>query len=108
MEPFVDLIHDACPEETVSCKGLVVLTIEATYVTRPSRHSSQEGTFRSKVIPGQPHEVTGAVAELLGRGNHVETLIQELARFFLGEPVLAHGEQDLESHRSILHVYWYR
>ena len=56
------------------------------------------GTFGSKVIPGQPHEVLGAVAELLGCGNHVEALIQEIARFILGEPVLAHVVSHLGSY----------
>ena len=98
-------VHGIRPKETVSCKGLVILTLEAINVTRPCRDRSVEGTFRSKVIPGQPHEVLGAVSEILGRGYHVDVLIQELARFFLGELVLAHGEQDLDSHRSLLRVF---
>ena len=43
-------------------------------------------------------QILCAVAELLGRGDHVDDLVQDLARFFLGESVLAHGEQDLHSH----------
>ena len=57
------------------------------------------------VISGQPHKFSGTVAELLGRGDHVDALIQELAHFFLGESVLDHGDHDLDSHCSLLSVF---
>ena len=44
------------------------------------------------------------MAEILGRGDHMDVLIQELALFVLGVLVLARGEQDLDSHRSLLRV----
>ena len=96
MEEDLDLlvyyVHDVRPEETVSCKVLVVLTLKAINVTRTCCHRSQEGNFCSKVIPVHPHTFLGAVSELLGFGDHVDVLIQELARFFLGESVLDHGK----------------
>ena len=92
----------------VSCKGLVLFTLKAINVTRTCRHCSQEETFCSEVILGQPQNVLGTLAELLGRGNHVDTLIQELDHFVLGDPVLDHDEQDLDLYRSLLHVRWYR
>jgi len=76
----------------MSYEGLVLLTLEAINMTRPCCHHSQEGAFRSKVIPGQPHIFSVAVAEILSHGYHVEALIQELARFVFGESVLAHGD----------------
>ena len=72
---FVDPIHNVRPKETVSCEFFVVLTLEAINVTRPCRHLYQEGIFLSKVIPNQSHKVSGAVADLLGCGNHVYMLI---------------------------------
>ena len=48
------------------------------------------------------------MAELLVHGNHMDMLIQELTRFVLGYRVLAHDEQDLDSHFSLLHVRWSR
>ena len=59
-----------------------------------------------EVIPCQPHKLSGAVAELLGCGDHVDALIQELARFVLGDPVLYHGKQDLDLHHYLLRVRW--
>ena len=107
LDPFVDPIHNFYPEETVYCEGLVVLKLKAINVMRPCHHCSREGTFRSEVFPGQPQKVTGDSAELLGCGDHVDALIQDLSQFVLGETVLAHGEQDLESHRYLLRVHWY-
>ena len=104
LDSFVDLIHDVCPKEMMSCEGLFVLTLEASNVTRPFQHHYREGTFRYELIPGQLHKFSGAVAELLGCGDHVDTLIRELARFVFGDPVLAHGEQYLDSHLSLLHI----
>ena len=40
LDSFVDPIHDVCPKETVSYKGLVLLTLEAINVTRQFRHRS--------------------------------------------------------------------
>ena len=89
MEEHLDLLvypfHNFCSKDTVSCKGLVVLTLEAINLTRLCCHRSGEGTFRSKVIPVQPHKVSGDVVDLLGHGNQIDVLIQELARFVLGE-----------------------
>ena len=100
-------VHGVHPKETVSCEGLVILMLETINVMRPWRHHSREGTFRSKVMPGQLHKVSGAVAELLGCGNHVDALIQELAHLVLGESVLAHGDQDRYPHHSLLRICWY-
>ena len=97
-------VHYVRPEETVSCEGFVVLTLEEINATMPCCHRYGEGKFRYKVIPGQPHEVSGAVAELLGYGNHVDALIQELAHLVLGESVLAHGKQDMYYHGALLRV----
>ena len=47
----------------------------------------------------------GAVVDFMGLGDHVDVLIQEISRFVLGYSVLAHGEQDLDSHCSLLHVF---
>ena len=104
LESFVDLIHDVLPKETVSCKGLFVLILKAINVTSPCNHLYQEGNFRSEVISGYLHKVSGDVTKLLGRGDYVDVLIQELTRFVLGEPVLAHGDQDLDSNCSLLRV----
>ena len=79
LDLFVDLIHDVCPKEKVSCKGLVVFALKAINVTRPCHHCSRGVTFRSEVISGQPHGVSGAVAKLLGFGDRVDALIQKLA-----------------------------
>ena len=95
-------------KETVSCEGLFVLTLEAINVTRPCHHHSRGGTFLYKVIPDHPHRVSGSVAGLLVCGDHVDALIQELAHFVLGESVLAHGEQDLDSYCSLLRFLQYR
>ena len=112
MEEHLDLlvypVNDVRPKETVYCKGFVILTLEAINVMRSCRHCSGEGTFRTEVITGQPHGVSGDEAELLGCGNHVDALIQEIAQFVLGELVLSHGNQDLDSHCSLLHVHRYR
>ena len=95
MEEDLDLLvyplHNVRPKEMVSCEGLVLLTLEAINMTRPCRHHSQQGAFRSEVIPGQPHIFSGAVAGILSHGYHVDALIQELARFVFGKLVLAHG-----------------
>ena len=96
------------PKDIVFFEGLFVLMLKAISVTRPCGHCSGKGTFRSEVIPVQPHEVSGAVAELLGHGDHVYALIQELARFVPGELVLAQREQDVDSHCYLLRVCWSR
>ena len=101
-------IHGVRPKETVSYEGLVVLTPEAINVTIICRHLSQNGTFCFKVIPGQPQEVSGAVAELLVFGDHMDVLVQELAHFILVDPILDHNDQDLDSHCSLLIVCWFR
>ena len=98
-------VHNVRPKEAVSCEGLVILTLEAINVMRPCCYCSGEGTFRSEVIPGHTHEVLGAVVDFMGLGDHVDVLIQEISRFVLGYSVLAHGEQDLDSHCSLLHVF---
>ena len=110
MEEYLDSlvypVHNVHPKEMVLCEGLFVLTLKAINVMRPCGHCSGEVTFCSEVIPSQPHKVSGAVAELLIHGDHIDALIQELARFVPGESVLAHGEQDLDSHCSLMRVCW--
>ena len=98
LDSLVYPVHYVRPEYTMYCKGLVVLTLEAINVVSQCRHCSGEGTFYSKVIHVQPHKFSVAVAELLGCGNQVGALIQELACFVIGESVLAHGEQYLDPH----------
>ena len=102
LPPLVDPIHDACPEKMVSCKGLVILTLEVVNEMSTCLHQLGEGYFCPEVGPGQPHKVSCAVAEFLGNGNHVKLPVQDLARLFIGELVLAHGNQDLHSHGVLL------
>ena len=87
---LVYFIHNICSEKTVSCKGFVILTLKAINMARSCHHYSGEGSFFPKVVPGQPHKILFAVAEILGRGNHMEFLVQDLASFFLGEFILFH------------------
>ena len=104
LRPLVDSIHYFCAKKTVSCKSLVILTLKAVNKARSCLHYSVEDSFRPKVFPGQPHKVFCTVAELLGRGDHADLLVQDLKRFFLGELVLTHGVQDLQSPGAILRV----
>ena len=60
------------------------------------------GVLQSRGSPGQTHQVSCAVADILGRGYHVDLLVQEIARFFLEELILAHGHQELESYGALL------
>ena len=46
------------------------------------------------------------MAEILGCYDHVHLLVQELARLFLGESVLAHVEQDLHFNGALLIIIW--
>ena len=103
---LVDYIHYVYTERMASFEGLVILMLKAINVTRPCCHCSREGSFCFEIVPGQPHEVSCAVAEILGRGNHLYALIQELAWFLVGELVLAHGDQDLDPHWSLFCICW--
>ena len=100
----MDSVHFIRLKEMVYCKGLVVLTLKAINVTRPCRYRSVVRTFCSEVIPCQMHQVSGAVVELLGCGNHVDALIQDLTRFILEESVLTHSNQDMDPNCSLLRV----
>ena len=86
-------------------QDLFILTLEAINAMRPFHHRSVEGSFRYEVVPGHTHKVLCAVAEILGCGNYVDVMIQELDLLFLGELVLEHGDQDLEHNCSLLCVF---
>ena len=99
---IVDYIQYVCTKYMVSCQFLVILTLKEINMTRPCYHRSVEGPFRSEVVPYQLHKYFCDVAELLGCGNHLDALIQYLSQLVLVELVLAHGQQDLDPHFSLL------
>ena len=43
-----------------------------------------------QVVPRHLHEVSGDVPELLGRGDNMDPLVQEQARFFFEQSVRPH------------------
>ena len=101
---LADSVHYVCTKDMVSCEGFVILTLEAINMMRLCCHCYGEGPLCTKLVHSNLHKVSCAVVDLLGCGNHMDTLIQELARFFLGESVLAPGEQDLEPYCYLLRV----
>ena len=104
LQPLVDYIHHICTGKAVSCEGLEILTLEAVNVARLCFHRLTKGYFCPQVLPCHPHEVSCAVADLLVPGNHMDLLVQDLARLFLGELVLEHGEQELHFHGALLSI----
>ena len=51
-------------------------------------------------------KVSPAVEELLGCSDHMNPLVQELPRFFLGDLVLNNGKEDLYPYLELLRVFW--
>ena len=90
----------------VSCEGLIILILKAINVARPCHHHWREGSFQPKVVSGHLHEVSCDTEELLGRGDHVDLLGQELSQFFLGESIWVYGKQDMDSCGLLLGVSW--
>ena len=78
-------IHDFRAKNTVPCKGRVMLPLKAFNVSKTCYYCLEEGYFFTEVVPGQLDEFSCVVAELLNRGNYVELMVQEIARFFLEE-----------------------
>ena len=80
----MDFIYDIRSEKAFSFKGLVIFTLKDINVMRPCRHSLEDGSFYHEVVPNHMYKFLWAVAELLGRGDHMDWLVQNLARLFLG------------------------
>ena len=85
LNPLVDYIHDISTKNTVLYEGLVIFPLEVVNMERPCHHRLAEGSIYTHVVPGNLKDVSCAVAELLGRGGHVEFMVQELAHLFLGD-----------------------
>ena len=75
MHPIVDYIHNVHAKKTVPCKGLVILLLKAVNAERPFHYRLPEGSFRPEVVTRQTHKVLCAVAELLGRGGQMDSLV---------------------------------
>ena len=102
LHPFVGSTHNVCAKKAVRCKLLVILMLKAVNVARQRRHCLEEGSFPTEVVPGQAHKYLCAVVDILGRGNHVDLLVQDPTHFFLGELVMSHRKQDLPPNGNIL------
>ena len=81
----MDYIHDVRAKKAVPCEGNFILMLKAVNVAIPRHHRLTERSFHPQVVPGHPLEVSCDVAELLVHGDHVDSLVQELACLFLGE-----------------------
>ena len=60
------------------------------------------------VVPHKSDKFYRTVVELLGRGGHVDPLVQDIPRLFPEEWVLVHGEEDLYPHHMLFRVLWDR
>ena len=107
MHHFVDSIHEVGSKETVPGEGLVIFLLEAVNMSRSRCHCPSESLFGSKVFSFHPHKVSCDVMELLGRGYHIDPLLQEIPSFVLGQPVLDHDEEDFQLHCALLRILLY-
>ena len=101
----MDSIHNFRAKKLVPCKGLVILPLKSVNVFSPCHHRLSEGSFHTQVIPGHPHKVLCDVKDILVRGNHVDSLAQEISSLFLLESVLYHIKQNLHSHGALLSIF---
>ena len=60
------------------------------------------------VVPHKSDKFYRTVAEILGCGDHLDPLVQDIPRLFPGERVLVHGEEDLYPHHMLSRVWWER
>ena len=73
---IVDYIHYVCTKYMVSCQFLVILTLKEINVARPCLHHLEDGFFHPEVFPVQLHNFLCSTAELLGSGDHMDSLVQ--------------------------------
>ena len=107
MHHFVDSIHKVSSKETVPGECLVIFLLEAVNMSRPRCHCPSESLFGSKVFSFHPHKVSCAMMELLGRGYHIDPLLQEIPGFVLGQPFLDHDKEYFHPHCALLHILLY-
>ena len=107
MHHFVDSIHEVSSKETVPGKGLVIFLLEAVNMYRPLFHSPSERLVGSKVFSFHPYELSCDVMELLGRGYHIEPLLQEIPGFVLGQPVLDYVKEGFHPDCAFLSILMY-